>query len=291
MKFICCSIFLFFITTTTLAQGKLIEQQIQINKIWRDFTTYMPANATDGMPLVISLHGGFASPAGQFRLANFRPIADREKFIVVCPASKRGWQDGRKVKDIDDVKFISELISYLIETYHADPDRVYVTGISKGGFMAARLACELSQRIAAVAIVAATLDSDEGYSPRYPMPILYIHGTKDPIVPYKGGSLFGRAIYSHPDIIKKWVAIDHCDPKPLSTNMPDKANDGTTIVKEQYTNTLTGIQVIGYTVNNGGHTWPGGWQYLPRFLIGKTTKNLDACQVIWDFFKPYHLSK
>jgi polyhydroxybutyrate depolymerase len=290
MKFITCLLLTLMNLSALAQQGQMAEQQIKVNGIKRDFTTYLPVNAVEGLPVVISLHGGFASPKGQFKLADFRPIADKDKFIVVCPASKYGWQDGRKVGKIDDVKFMDELITYLIQTYHADANRIYVTGISKGGFMAARLACQLNNRIAAVAIVAATLDSDEGYMPLYPMPMLYIHGTTDPIVPYQGGSLFGRAIYSHPDIIKKWVALDNCNPKPIITNIPDKENDGTSIVKEEYLNPITQMQVIGYTVNNGGHTWPGGWQYLPKLIIGKTSKNLNACQAIWDFFKPYKLS-
>jgi polyhydroxybutyrate depolymerase len=226
---------------------------------------------------------------GNLSWQNFRPLADRDKFIVVCPASKHGWQDSKDVGKIDDVKFIDQLVDYIVKTYHANVNRVYVTGISKGGFMTARLACQLSNRIAAIAIVAATLDSNEGYAPLYPMPMLFIHGTKDPIVSYKGGSLFGRAIYSHPDIIKKWVAIDNCNPKPIITNIPDKAGDGTTIIKEEYINPVTQMQVIGYTVYNGGHTWPGGNQYLPGIIIGKTTRNLNACQAIWEFFKPYKL--
>ncbi|MEO6523619.1 MAG: hypothetical protein ABIN91_18190 [Mucilaginibacter sp.] len=274
---------------SALAQSQQVEETINVNGVKREFTTYLPTDAIGGMPVVISLHGGFASPKGQFKLADFRPIADKDKFIVVCPASKHGWEDGKDVGKIDEVKFIDQLISYLIKTYHANGNRIYVTGISKGGFMTARLACQLSSRIAAVAIVAATLDSNEGYTPQYPMPILFIHGTKDPIVSYNGGSLFGREVYSHRDIIKKWAAIDNCNPKPVITNIPDKAGDGTSLIKEEYTNSATGMQVIGYTVNNGGHTWPGGSQYLPRFLIGKTTKNLNACQTIWDFFKPYTL--
>jgi polyhydroxybutyrate depolymerase len=288
MKFIACLLFT-FMSISALAQGQQVEETIKVNGIKREFTTYLPVGAIEGMPVVISLHGGFASPKGQFKLADFRPIADKDKFIVVCPASKHGWQDGKDVGKIDDVKSIDQLISYLIKTYHANANRIYVTGISKGGFMTARLACQLSNRIAAIAIVAATLDINEGYAPQYPMPMLFIHGTKDPIVPYKGGSLFGREVYSHPDIIKKWVTIDNCNLKPIITNIPDKAGDGTTIIKAEYTNSANGMQVIGYTVNNGGHTWPGGSQYLPRFLIGKTTKNLNACQTIWDFFKPYTL--
>ena len=260
-----------------------------VDGIKRKIVTYIPSNASEAMPLVISLHGGFASPRGMFHLADFRPVADREKFIVVCPASKHFWHDGADLHGIDDVKFIDHLINYMIKTYHADPQRIYVTGISNGGFMTTRLACQLHDRIAAVAVVAATLDIGEGYGLTSPMPVLYIHGTKDPIVSFNGGKLFGRAVYSHNDIIKKWVIMNNCDPKPIVTNIPDAAQDGTSLVKEEYHNPDNNLKVISYTVSNGGHTWPGGWQYFPKFIVGKTTHNLNACETIWEFFKPYKL--
>ncbi|NNU34644.1 prolyl oligopeptidase family serine peptidase [Mucilaginibacter sp. S1162] len=195
---------------TPLIKGELV---IDGNK--RSFATYLPpGNKTSKMPLVISLHGGFASPKGMFHLADFRPVADREKFIVVCPASKHIWHDGANLHGIDDVKFIDQLITYIIKTYNADPDRVYVTGISNGGFMTARLACQLSQRIAAVAIVAATLDIGEGYDLERPMPALYMHGTSDPIVKYDGGKLFGRSVYSQDVVIDKWIALNNCEKVP-----------------------------------------------------------------------------
>ncbi|EHQ30860.1 alpha/beta hydrolase family esterase [Mucilaginibacter paludis] len=291
MKFIYCLLLLSF-STFAMAQNPLKKEKISINNIERDFTTYLPTAFNDQhhLPVVIALHGALASPKGMFRLADFRPIADKEKFIVVCPASKHGWQDSRDVNEIDDVKFIDQLITYLVDTYHADANRIYLTGISKGGFLVSRLSCQLSNKIAAVAIVSATLDSNEGYQPVNPLPIMFIHGSKDHIVSYNGGKMFGRKIYSHQQIIKKWVDLDQCNPKPQVTQIPDTANDGTSIVKEEYTNHKNGLKVIGYTVNNGGHTWPGGWQYLPAFIVGKTTMNLNACQTIWDFFKPYQLN-
>jgi polyhydroxybutyrate depolymerase len=271
--------------------SRQIKEHIIVDGLKRKIVTYIPANSkSEKMPLVISLHGGFASPKGMFHLADFRPIADRDKFIVVCPASKYMWHDGANIHGIDDVKFIDHLITYMIKTYHADPERVYVTGISNGGFMTTRLACQLPSRIAAVAVVAATLDIGEGYNLQMPMPVLYMHGTKDPIVSYNGGKLFGRRIFSHKEIIKKWVALNKCDAQPVVTSIADNANDETTIIKEEYSNKANGLKVVSYTINNGGHTWPGGWQYFPQFIIGKTTRNLNACEVVWDFFKSYKLS-
>jgi polyhydroxybutyrate depolymerase len=276
---------------TAFAQPQQKKENMFVDGIKRSFLTYIPAVTEQGykMPLIISLHGGFASPKGQFHLADFRPIADKDKFIVICPASKHIFHDDRDNKGIDDVKFIDQIITYAITTYHADPTRVYVTGISNGGFMTSRLACELSNRIAAIAVVAGTMNEGEGYAPVKPMPVMYMHGTKDPVFSNKGGKIFGRQVYSMDQLLKIWVDLDKCNTKPVVTTIPDTAHDGTSIIKEEYTNPATGFKVIGYTIVNGGHTWPGGWQYLPKFIIGKTTKNLNACDVIWDFFKQYRL--
>jgi len=289
MKYIFVLLFTFF-AMHTFAQSRQWREDMQVDGIERAYITYIPANAAGGkMPLVISLHGGFASPKGQFHLADFRPLADRDKFIVVCPASRRLWHDGKDNKGIDDIKFISQIIDVMVKKYNADESRVYVTGISNGGFMTSRLACQLHDRIAAIAVVAATLDRDEGYVPEKPMPVIYMHGTADPVIPEKGGKKFGRWIYSQDEVLSIWAKLDKCSATPAITEIPDKAGDGTSVVKKEYINHETGYKVIGYTIVNGGHTWPGGWQYMPKFIVGKTTHNLNACEVIWDFFKQYKL--
>ncbi len=287
MRLIWCWLLLLS-ASSVMAQSQQKREEITVDGMERAFISYVPAGQKDKMPIVISLHGGFASPKGMLRLADFRPLADQDKFILVCPASKHLWHDGADNKGIDDVKFIDQLITYILKTYNGDATRVYVTGISNGGFMTSRLAAQLHNRIAAIAVVAATLNIAEGYDLEKPMPVMYMHGTKDPIIPYNGGKKFGREMYSHDQIIKKWVTLNNCDPKPIVTQIPDNAQDGTTLVKEEYSNP-NGLKVIGYTINNGGHTWPGGRQYALKFLIGKTTHNLNACQVIWDFFKTYQL--
>src|SRR5688572_14095517 len=104
-----------FITSKMSAQttARQITEQLEVDGMKRKIITYIPANnKSELMPLVIALHGGFATPKSMFRLADFRPIADKEKFIVVCPASKSMWHDGADNKGIDDVKFIEQLISY-----------------------------------------------------------------------------------------------------------------------------------------------------------------------------------
>jgi polyhydroxybutyrate depolymerase len=267
--------FLFVLTAiTAFAQPSQKREQMTVDGIERAFVTYIPTieNKDHQMPLIISLHGGLATPKGQFRLADFRPIAEREKVLIVCPASKKIWHDGNDNKGIDDVKFIDHLITYMIKTYHADPKRVYIAGISNGGFLASRLACQLSKRIAAIGVVAATMDEGEGYAPVKAMPVMYIHGTKDPVFSPKGGKAFGRTTYSHRQVLQVWVDKDKCNSKPVVTTIADNAGDGTSIIKEEYTNHSTGVKVIGYSIVNGGHTWPGGSQSCRNSSSAKLPK-------------------
>jgi polyhydroxybutyrate depolymerase len=142
------SIILLTLSSMALAQQK--NENITVNGLKREFVTYVPAgiSKSDKLPVVISLHGRLGAAAGQMRFADFRPIADREKVIIVCPQGiDRSWNDGRggpaNAKGIDDVKFIDQLITYIIDNYNTDSGRIYVTGMSNGGFMASRLACEL----------------------------------------------------------------------------------------------------------------------------------------------------
>jgi len=288
------------ITLTASAQPQQKNEQITVDGIERKFVTYIPSivNSSDKLPILISLHGRLGTGEGMMSFADFRPIAEREKFIIVCPSGiNKSWNDGRPTpaqkKGINDVKFIDQLITYIINTYHGDAGRVYVTGMSNGGFLASRLACELSNRIVAVAVVGASMDENMDYHPTKPISIMYIQGTKDPLVPYIGGTMKGAGgdIYSHADILKFWADYDGCGNNLVITNLPVVANEGTNVIKEEYNNPSTGVKVVGYTIVNGGHTWPGGTQYLPRFLVGTVSHNLNACDVIWEFFKAVKISE
>jgi len=283
------SLVLLSISTGVSAQQK--NESLIVDHMRREFITYLPNGVGNKAPVIISLHGRLGTAARQMAFADFRPIADKDRVIIVCPQGiERSWNDGRGTpansRGVDDVKFIDELITYIIDNYHADSSKIYVTGMSNGGFMTSRLACELNKRIAAVAVVAASMDRDMSYQPTQPMPVMYIQGTKDAFVPFTGGQMkgVGGIIYSHEEILKKWAEIDKCGSKPVVTNLPVLVNDGTSIQKEEYSGT-DGLKVIGFTIVDGGHTWPGGTQYLPKFMIGSLSKNLNACDEIWKFFK------
>src|SRR5262249_56215625 len=119
-----------------------------------------------------------------------------------------------------------------------------------------------------------------------------IHGTADPLVPYTGGEVHGGAggkILSVADTIKRWVAIDGCDAKPATSEVPDRApRDGMRTHRDVYAHCKHGTDLVLYTVENGGHTWPGGGYMNPKY-VGPTTKDFDASEAIWEFFAAHSL--
>jgi polyhydroxybutyrate depolymerase len=130
-------------------------------------------------------------------------------------------------------------------------------------------------------------------NPGRPVSAIYIHGNTDPLVPFVGGQMTaggtaGGTILSHFQAVDKWVSINACSTTPIITDLPDIANDGTTIKQRVYAGGTNGSEVVSYVVLNGGHTWPQGYQYLNESIIGKTSQDMNACEVIWTFFKRFN---
>jgi polyhydroxybutyrate depolymerase len=275
----------------------------------RTFKIHLPSfyNKTVPSPLIIALHGRGGNGASMILITRngFNKLADKEDFIVVYPDGvELNWNDGRtdeKANDrahrenIDDVGFISALIDFMIKKYNIDSKRVYVTGISNGAMMSYRLACELSQKITAIAPVDGSIPSMliSGCSPSGSISVLAINSINDPLVPFEGGEIYsglrkidlGKVI-SVNESIEFWVNRNKCSNDPVVTEVPDKDPlDGTKAIKKQYICGIDGTEVVLYAINGGGHTWPGGFQYEPEGIIGKTSRDIDANEVIWSFFK------
>jgi len=288
------------ITPDKPSEQKTINLTVDGNA--RSFIVYLPTgyNNAGKMPLIFAIHGGSGTPEGMINIANFKPISDREKVVLIYPAGiQNNWNDGRPTTPnqlgINDVSFFNQMCDYAIANLSVDGTKIYATGISNGGFMSSRLGCELSNRIAAIAVDAATIEATtiaSSCNPGRPVPAIYIHGTTDPLVPFTGGQMTaggtaGGTVLSHFQAIDKWVAINGCNTTPTIIDLPDIANDGTTIKQRVYSNGTNGSEVVSYVVLNGGHTWPQGYQYLPESIIGKTSQDMNACEVIWSFFKRF----
>lgn len=266
----------------------------------RTYVYRLPASldpAKKPWPMVIALHGRMGTGAQQETLTHFSTIADREGFIVVYPDGiEKSWADGRpgspaEEAGTDDVGFISDLIDELVKDEGADPNRVFVTGMSNGAMMSYRLGCDLSNKVAAIGPVAGLLYTGlaDNCAPSRPISALIVAGTDDPLMPYAGGQVgsdTGGDVLSAQQTREKWAALNGCPTEPVKTTEPDKdPNDGTTITKEAHSPCSADTEVLLYTIDQGGHTWPGGDQYLNEKIIGKTSRDMDASEVLWEFFK------
>jgi polyhydroxybutyrate depolymerase len=271
---------------------------ITVDNLERTYIVHLPKgfDKKTSLPLVIALHGGGGQGKGMLKLSGFNEISDKNNFVVVYPDGiKKQWNDGRDDfhlnRDINDVKFISCLIDSLIVFYNIDSNRIYVTGISNGGIMSFRLACELSDKIAAFAPVAASMPLDPAYvcRPTGSIPAMIIFGDADPLVPFEGGDISlpligtrGKVIPVN-DAVAYWIKNNKCNTLPAEMSKND-ADDGTELDKKIYSPANSQADVQFWLVKGGGHCWPGGAQYLPKSIIGISSKEFDASEEIWKFF-------
>lgn len=266
-----------------------------------DRTYHLFAPSTAGkrpLPLVIVLHGGYGSPEEIAAVTRMHSVAGREGFLVAYPAAAgvdSHWNDGRAtvVPNVDDVGFIDAMIEDIATRVPVASDRIFVTGASNGGMMTLRLACEVPQRFRAFAPVVANfhLDLAAKCEPSQPVPILFIHGTADPLMPYAGGNIGGgfwplRGVaLSAPASVAFWAENNGCWPEPETVRLPDRApTDGTRVARVSYPNCAEASQVVQFRVDGGGHTWPGSNAITPP-RSGLTSKDISATEEIWFFFR------
>jgi polyhydroxybutyrate depolymerase len=280
-----------FVFAIDRTNGKLISSGQE-----REYLLYVPPgyDPQTPVPLVISIHGFSDWPAHHMGMTGWNDLADEEGFLVVYPAGvdfPRRWRaSGRSDETGDamvDVRFISDLIDELEQDYAIDPTRIYVNGMSNGGGMTYLLACELSERIAAVGSVSgAYLYPLEDCLPERPVPLIAFHGMADPIVPFEGGPSrsFELPFPNIFDWITTYAQKNGCDPVPEALPTQDF------IGGLRYGDCHAGADVVLYTIANGGHTWPGG-EPLPVWLTGPTSMDLNATRLMWAFFMAHPLEQ
>ncbi|MCR9145281.1 MAG: esterase [bacterium] len=274
----------------------------------RSYILHRPAAAAsvdpaNPRPLLIVMHGGGGTARGAINITRgrFNELADAENFYVVYPTGfDKSWNDGRvdlrstaHREKIDDVGFLKRVIESIAGEYPIDRARIFSTGISNGGFMSMRLACDLSETVRAVAPVTAQLSRDlfAMCKPQRPVGMLLVNGTDDPIVPYDGGTieLFWTErgeILSTDDTLRFWARRNRCSAQPVVAELPDRdPKDETRVDRVRYPNCATGRDVELLRVRGGGHTWPGGSPYLSERLVGKVSNDIIACDEIWNFFR------
>lgn len=267
--------------------------QIDYGGLARSYELHVPAGVDRPSGLVVNLHAAGATGRDQAALTHYDAVADAHGFIVVYPDGiDLSWADGRgaSVPDrqgIDDVGFISALVDQLVTEYHVDRGRVFATGLSAGGFMANRLACDRPDLFAAIAPVGGTLGVNVGCNPSRPVSVLASDGTADPIVPFDGGAMTGRGgasdILSASALVDRWRQVNDCPGFPAQDDLP-ATGDGTSTQRIAYAPCAQGTAVVFMRVDGGGHTWPGAPEILPVQAVGPATHGFDASEASWQFF-------
>ncbi len=280
-------------TNQAITQGNH-EFSIKVNNLNRNYILHVPPQISQKkpLPLVFIFHGGLGDAASQQKLSNMDPIADREGFITVYPQGyQKTWNAGiccgRAVKDnVDDVAFISLLIDDISSKLPVNPSRIYATGHSNGAMLSYKLACQLSNKIAAIAPVAAPMGITD-CNPSRPVSVMHFHGTADLCAPYNGGEAKAAAGTIFPavkDSIDTWKKLDGCSQTARETYNKGDAKCMTYSCK-------SGSEVTLCTIQNGGHAWPDGTSYPAKAICGgDISRDISASEEIWKFFSKHPLS-
>jgi len=286
----------------------------------RGYDVYLPAvySASKPVPVIVAIHGGGGNaqaaartscPGGDVESKDcLHAMATREGIAVVYPngtssrllsklrtwnagGGAKGWQcvSGRACQDgVDDVAYFRALLDDLSRWVAVDAKRVYATGLSNGGAMSHRLACQLGDRIAAIAAVggANQYATTASCTPPRPVPVMQIHGTKDPCWPYEGGN---QACAQRDDLAKisviesmrTWATINGCGPEGGAQPLAIEKSIRTVRIPWAGCRAET----VLVRVEGGGHVWPGGWAYFGERRIGPMVSGWSANRVILDFFQ------
>jgi polyhydroxybutyrate depolymerase len=294
------------LTLVSAAQAAATEtRRLNVAGEQRSYRLHIPPNLDSApAPLVIALHGAVQSAAEFETDLGLNAIARQEKFVVAYPEGlNRVWDDARPpimrlgyvVQPGEDVPFITAMVRRLIAEGIADPNRVYITGLSMGGFMAARMACEHSEMFAAVAMMAATVPEQyrKSCKPRRPFPVLMIHGTFDPIIPFFGVPMGGVGIMSANDTAKFFADLAGCM-SASEDKRPSLDRSGTVVVR-RWSLCRNNTSVLLYGIPGAGHLPPsaqeGRGDTLVAWLLAERSHAIDAAEEIWNFFDQYRTTR
>jgi len=255
--------------------------------IERSFRLQVPFDVAPGAPLIVVMHGYSSSAASIQHYSGWDALAEEHGLVVAYPqGSEDGWGNayfevGYDFHDgqVDDVGFILALIDRVVEDQGLDADAVFATGMSNGGDMSYKLACEADHRVRAIAPIAGTMMASlaESCSPAAPVPVLEVHGTNDEITLWDGDpdNAHGWGAYlSTDDVMDHWVRHNALTAYAVEQLDDIDPRDGSTVRLHTWSNDARDTAVWLYEVEGGGHDWPGAWGNM----------DIHAAEVAWAFF-------
>ena len=293
-----------------LKTGLITDNRIISSGVERDYILFVPEDQ-ENSPVVILLHGnsdsaeGLIGESNAVRSAPYRrwvDIASENNLILVVPngstgsTGDQGWNDCRSDATgnptSNDTEFIASVLDEVAHTYAIDDSRIYVNGSSNGGHMAMRLAQEMPDRIAAIAVIIASMPVNTVCdNSQVPISILLMNGTDDPISPFNGGEINGNRglVMSTEETINLWVARNGTETTPELTGFEDiDSSEGTSVEKFLYPNGVQGTEVVFYRINGGGHTEPSiaeRYSELFKLVVGEQNGDIEMATEVWNFFK------
>jgi polyhydroxybutyrate depolymerase len=310
-------------TQTQESQRHDAQEEVEIDERTRTFVVHLPQayDSQQHYPVVILLHGRDQDAAQMARLTHFNEFADKDGIIAVYPNAVSGrWNIGASqvqpyrrgpyrrrgiygpgypppgprrepgqrrpgLGAAEEIPFFNRMLDKLATHYSVDTRRIYAAGLGEGGFMALRMGCNMADRVAAIAVVAAAMPRTLNCVPSRPIPILLISGTDDPIVHYDGGRYKEGLLHllSAEDSAKEWARLNRCSEKPTESKLPSLQKGGKDTKVYLFDGCRENAQVALYALKDGGHTWPGGEQYMSEKEVGKTSNALNANETIWSF--------
>lgn len=272
------------------------HKKIEINGLERTFTVVLPSNYYDSdnhFQAIIAMHGGGGSAKQMEESYELPEKAEAQKFIMIYPdgvqsdgiLKVRTWNAGTccehaAEKNIDDVGFLNKMIDNVVKEFRIQPEKIYAMGMSNGGMMAYRLACELSDKIAAIAPVACTMVTTEQCSIQKAIPVIQFHSVLDQHVPINGGvGIIGMDFPAVKKGLETWAVRNGC-----FAEIPE-ITENKKYTTFQWGNCSSNSEIMLYVTQDGGHSWPG----VKKVRIGGDDPSgaLNANDLIFDFFKKH----
>lgn len=288
----------------------LIQAGLSMHTIYHEgreryYLLYKPASldTQTPVPVLMAFHGGGGMPENMVDMTGFNELADYNRFIAVYPSGSGStprrlfWNvllsdTYATVNEIDDLGFIRLVLDDVTSKVKVDTNRIFAAGFSQGGMLCYRLACDadLSGRIAAIAVVGATMTvSPSSCQAQRPVPVISFHGKQDLFSNYAGGiakkaprnDQVARPGLS--ESIRYWVGRGKLSATPSASGARGMAQ------MEQFGPDHTGYEVVSWSMEDSGHTWPGSNANLPEWMMGKVNRDIQASAMIWDFFSRHPL--